>query len=60
MAVSPLASHTSLNSGVDEVTEDEVAEDEVAEENIGSAAFITPTGTNWSVVNVPERKTKID
>ena len=46
MAVSPLASHTSLNSGVDEVTEDEVAEEEEVEENTGSAAFITPTGTN--------------
>ena len=53
MAVSPLASRTSDREG----TLDEEEEEEDEEEEVGalwwSAALITPTGTSWSVVKVP-------
>ena len=52
MAVSPLASRTSDREGTVE------GEEEEEEEEVGalwwSAALITPTGTSWSVVKVPD------
>ena len=55
MAVSPLASRTSDREGTLDEEEDEEEEEE--EEEVGvlwwSAALITPTGTSWSVVKVP-------
>ena len=61
MAVSPLASHTSDREGTldeeEEEEEEEAEEEEEVEEEEEalwwSAALITPTGTNWSVVKVP-------
>ena len=55
IAVSPLASHTSDSDGTAEA-EDEEEEEEEEGADWWSAALMTPTGTSWSVVKVPNEK----